>query len=71
MARPRVNELRPGESRQAASIRAKREHWRTAGLCPVCGDAKEQGRSKCRPCLDRAARWASAQPGTAPATPTA
>jgi uncharacterized OB-fold protein len=59
--RPRTNPRRRGESRQSASLRAKREEWRLAGLCPVCGSARAPARSKCEPCLRRSREWIAAR----------
>lgn len=38
-------------------MKQRRREWIASGLCPTCGKARAEGKSKCRGCLDKAAAW--------------
>ena len=38
-------------------MKQRRQAWIASGLCPTCGKARADGKSKCRGCLDKAAAW--------------
>lgn len=56
-------------TRQAAWVKERREEWKAAGLCPVCGKPKAEGKSKCQVCLDRTRDWKRARKLPAPKAP--